>query len=137
MLSFDESLSRLKPRQYTWIFIPIDFSCIALQAVGGGLAASAGNTGKLSVLNAGNNIIVTGIVLQVVNLVVFGAVGAEYAWRLRKHKAELGAKLDYAKNGKFRAFIVAVSIAYLTVLIRTTYRIPVSSGHGNENRCPY
>lgn len=68
VLCFDESLSRLRPAQYTWIFIPIDFSCIALQAVGGGLAASAGDSGKWSVLNAGNNIIVTGIVLQVVNL---------------------------------------------------------------------
>ena len=68
VLSFDVSLSRLKPAQYTWIFIPIDFSCICLQAVGGGLAASAGDTGNMTVLEAGNNIIVTGIVLQVVNL---------------------------------------------------------------------
>lgn len=69
VLAFDTSLSRLRPRQYTWIFIPIDFSCICLQAVGGGLAASAGgDTENMSLLNAGNNIIVTGIVLQVVNL---------------------------------------------------------------------
>lgn len=68
VLTFDEGLSRLKPRQYTWIFVPVDFSCIALQAVGGGLAASAGDTGDMTILEAGNDIIVTGIVLQVVNL---------------------------------------------------------------------
>lgn len=148
VLAFDVSLSRLKPAQYTWIFIPIDFSCICLQAVGGGLAASAGDTGDRTLLDAGDNVIVTGIVLQVVNLgeydscggaadamrgrpglrivtVVFGAVGAEYAWRLRQHRDELGAKLDYAKDTKFRAFLAAVVIAFTGVLIRTIYRIPV------------
>lgn len=63
---------------------------------------------------------------DMVYTVVFGVVGAEYAYRLRSHREQLGAKLDYARDAKFRAFIVAVSIAYLTVLIRTIYRIPVS-----------
>ena len=53
--------SRLKPRLYPWVFVGCDLGSIVLQAVGGGLAASAGKKSSLKLLNAGNGLIVAGI----------------------------------------------------------------------------
>ncbi|KAK3718375.1 hypothetical protein LTR37_005188 [Vermiconidia calcicola] len=125
VLCFEPRLSRIRPGGYTWIFITIDFSCIAVQAIGGGMAASADDTNNLKILEAGNHVIVAGIALQVLNLAVFATVAAEYALRLRKHRAELGSKLDYAKDKKFKAFVVALIVAFLAIFIRSIYRIPV------------
>ena len=90
------------------------------------MAASAGPKGDRDLLSAGNHIIVTGIALQVANLVIFASMAVEYGLRLYRHRAELGTKLDYVKDTKFRAFLAAITVAFFGVLIRSTYRIPVS-----------
>src|SRR3981189_3647016 len=79
------NFSRIKPRLYTWIFIPFDIFCLCLQAVGGGGDAAASNTDVVdeSKLKAGNDIIIAGIVLQVVNLAVFGALSLDFFLRAR------------------------------------------------------
>ncbi|KAK3059785.1 hypothetical protein LTR53_020289, partial [Teratosphaeriaceae sp. CCFEE 6253] len=60
---------------YTRIFITFDLFSIALQAVGGALA-SASTTDAL--LEAGDNVMITGLATQVVTLVIFGVLAADY-----------------------------------------------------------
>jgi hypothetical protein len=122
-------LSHLTPRLYTWIFIPFDIFCLALQAVGGGVdaAASSSDTNvNLNELKVGNDIIIAGIVLQVVNLAFFGLLSLDFFWRARRHfrnpdsSSSPGAKVWHEK--RFRIFCVAVTGAYAGILIRCIYR---------------
>ncbi|KAH7041218.1 RTA1 like protein-domain-containing protein [Microdochium trichocladiopsis] len=140
VLSVNPELSRIKPRLYPLIFVPADVSCLILQAIGGGLAAAAGrNTPKL--LNAGNNVIITGIALQAALLGVFGVLCTDYFLRCRKWIAahendtseEALAMLAGWKDKKFRMFVYAVSGAYFAILIRCIYRIAeMAGGWGNH-----
>lgn len=134
--------SPLKPRLYPWLFIGCDIASIVLQACGGGLAAAGGKT-NIKLLNAGNNLIVTGIAFQVATMVGCGLLVLVYIWRYRKG-APLKGKLDEKSNyqlskeqgnvslGRVKLFGAIVSLAYVTVLIRCIYRLPeMAGGWGN------
>lgn len=129
VLSVNPEVSRIKPRLYPLIFVPADVSCLVLQAIGGGLAAAAGrDTPKL--LNAGNNVIITGIALQAALLGAFGVLCTDYFLRCRKWNAahqndnstESQARLAAWKDTKFRKFVYAVLGAYAFILVRCIYR---------------
>jgi hypothetical protein len=134
--------SPLKARLYPWVFIGCDIGSIVLQAVGGGIAASGGKT-NMKLLDAGNNLIVTGIAFQVATMASCGVLVAVYVWRYRKQAPLRGAvneKSTYQVSkergevslGKIRIFAAAVGLAYVTVLIRCIYRLPeMSGGWGN------
>lgn len=122
------NFSRITPRLYTWIFIPFDVFCLCLQAVGGGVDAAASNTVPVNekTLKAGNDIIIAGIVLQVVNLAVFGLLSLDFFVTAMKHfrhadsRDSNAALIWYSK--RFRIFCVAVTAAYAGILIRCIYR---------------
>ena len=123
VLIFGRKWSRFPPRSYPWIFISADFFAIVVQAIGGSLAASGAAHPNL--LTAGDDGIVAGIALQVFQLVVFGAVALEYAYRVYSHKNELSPEaLSYAHSGKFRFFMTAIVLSYITILTRCWYRLP-------------
>ncbi|KKA19632.1 RTA1 domain protein [Rasamsonia emersonii CBS 393.64] len=132
-------LSRLKPRFYTWLFIPFDVFCLCLQAIGGGVDAAASSSGNINEnqLRVGNDIIIAGIVLQVVNLAVFGLLSVDFFWRAKSHfrrnscsSTSPGAEIWHSK--RFRIFCTAVTGAYTGILIRCIYRIAeMSGGWGN------
>ena len=126
--------SRLKPRLYPWVFVGSDLGSIVLQAIGGGVAASAGNSANPKLLDAGNGLIVAGIVFQVVTMVVCGTLATDFFIRFLKTKPnsisqEKPNKTPYEKDlgeGKkhrnFKMFCGAIMLAYVTVLIRCIYR---------------
>jgi hypothetical protein len=124
------NFSRIKPRLYTWIFIPFDIFCLCLQAVGGGVDAAASNTDIVdeSKLKAGNDIIIAGIVLQVVNLAVFGALSLDFFLRARSHFRSASEAVQTSAEGqiwfsrRFRIFWGSVACAYAGILIRCIYR---------------
>jgi hypothetical protein len=94
-----------------------------LQAIGGALAAS-GET-KRQLLDIGNNVILAGIVMQVVQLVLFGATSAWYIWSVYKYSQhnELPKRARaYLADWKFRCFAASVTIAFFAILIRCIYR---------------
>ncbi len=82
-LALAPGLSRVRPGLYPYIFVPLDVSCLLVQAIGGALAASAAleNPG---IVQAGNRCIIAGIVLQVVVLGGFGVSVGDYWLRVRK-----------------------------------------------------
>ncbi|QRD93277.1 RTA1 domain protein [Aspergillus flavus] len=111
ILSLGPEHSRLKPKLFTWIFIGCDIGSLILQAAGGGVAAAAGSE-QVDLLNAGNDIIITGIAFQVATI--------------------SGEKARDGGNGRIKLVVFADIFAYLTVLIRCIYRIPeMAGGWGN------
>ncbi|KAJ5389246.1 RTA1 domain protein [Penicillium cataractarum] len=126
--------SRLPPRLYPWIFVGCDVGSIILQAAGGGVAGSAKRTNK-ALLDAGNNIMISGIAFQVATMGVCGVLGMDFVFRVRKGRQfqEVQAeKLEESEVRKFYFFCVGEIIAYLTVLIRCIYRLPeMAGGWGN------
>lgn len=141
-LSLNPELSRVRPHLFPFIFVPLDVSCLLVQAIGGALAASAGST-NFSMLQHGNRAIIAGITLQVFVLLCFGTTCADYYLRVKRWIAAAdgaGTGLVPRQDAvalwhdkKFRAFIYAVSAAYSGILIRCIYRIAeMAGGWGNK-----
>lgn len=125
-LTFGASFSRLRPKLYTWIFISCDVFSIMLQAVGG--AVSSAST-TLAVLHIGSDIMIAGLVTQVVTLLAFGILAADYAIRVYRNRQHLNPATASLRNTlRFKLFIVALWIAYFGILIRCTYRVAELAG---------
>ncbi|SMR51684.1 unnamed protein product [Zymoseptoria tritici ST99CH_3D1] len=135
VLTLGPECSRLKPRLYTWIFISCDAFSIILQAAGGGVAASA----SADLVNIGNRIIIAGIAFQVATMFICMCLALDFALRLGK-KAKLskanGARLErvqtYATKPAFYFYLSLSGLAFLTIFIRSVYRLPeMAGGWGN------
>lgn len=114
----------MRPSLYPFIFLPLDVSCLLIQAIGGALAASAGYQHP-ALLQGGNRAIIAGICLQVVVLSFFGTVSADYYFRVKKWIRGPDATpeaLEMWNDKKFRMFVIAVAVAYAAILIRCIYR---------------
>lgn len=119
--------SRVRPGWYTWIFIGCDLLSLVLQGAGGGIAASADFGTDLQ--DVGTNLMLVGVIFQVVCLSFFGYFFGEYLFRTYRHRNEIAAEdVGLLCNNKFRLFIFAVVTAYLAILVRCAYRIPELSG---------
>ncbi|KAK3329276.1 RTA1 like protein-domain-containing protein [Apodospora peruviana] len=132
--AINPSLSRVPPRVYPLFFVPADFSCLVIQAIGGGIAAAAGRD-KYSLLQHGNRVIIAGIVLQVVVLGVFGALSGLYLVQARRwiKSDTTGERGSLWYDGRFRLFLYAMMGAYAALLIRCIYRIAeMAGGWGNH-----
>lgn len=119
---FSAEISRIKPATYTVLFITCDFIALLLQAVGGAIASGAttASTDKI-----GKNIMITGVAWQVASIILFAALCAEYAWRLRKAAAfvELNTACeDLRQTLYFRSFLFALGGATLAIFIRSVFR---------------
>lgn len=135
--ALNPSLSRLHPRWYPVLFVPFDVSCLLVQAIGGAIAASAGATNQ-TLLAAGNHAIIAGIALQVVVLLLFGALAADYYVRVRRwiRSGEAHPEaLALWRDRNFRMFGAAVLGAYICVQVRCIYRY-VSYRHHQEQQKP-
>lgn len=149
-----EEHSRLKPKLYPRFFIGCDIGSIAIQAIGGGIAASAGSGASRSLLDTGDALIITGISFQVGTMLVFVALAADY-WRRRRcavktaarrqgfldswgrpldHAQQVAQRVDTTDNPHFRFFVLAMSFAYVTILIRCIYRIHEMAGGWGKPR---
>jgi hypothetical protein len=80
-LAFGPEQSRIKPKFYTWIFIRCDTFTLILKGAGGGIAASAKTD---SMQKIGNNLMMAGIVLQIVVLLAFATALAVFLLYLHR-----------------------------------------------------
>ncbi|KAK4098292.1 RTA-like protein [Parathielavia hyrcaniae] len=134
-LALGPALSRVRPHLYPFIFVPLDVSCLLVQAIGGALAASAART-NIRMVEHGNRCIIAGIVLQVVVLMFFGVSAADYYLRVKKwinsDEADPEAVALW-QDKKFRTFVYSVTGAYSGILVRCIYRIAeMAGGWGNH-----
>lgn len=127
VITFGESWSRLRPAWYTYIFICGDLISLVLQGAGGGLA-SAGDPGSTA-QDIGTDLMIAGVIFQVVVLAFFGYFLVEYAIRTHRRRDQLSAESVRLFNSTpFRCFMFAVGVAYLGIFIRCVYRIPELTG---------
>ena len=135
VVTFGPDNSRIKPLSYPRIFIPCDVFSLVLQALGGGMASTASHQNKSP--DTGDHIMVAGLAFQVLTLLVFMLLCADFAIRtLRRMNAMGDAALDptHAKlrgSFKFRAFLLALALATICIFIRSVFRV-VELGEGWE-----
>jgi len=123
VLTFGEEWSRLRAPLYTYIFISSDILSLVLQGAGGGIASTADDGSSL--LDVGTNLMIAGVVFQVVVLVFFGAFTTDYFIRTRNRRSQLSASaVQLSHSTPFRLFLGAVVVAYTGILVRCAYRIP-------------
>jgi len=106
--------SYIGPNLYLIIFITADVVCLVVQAVGGGLAANAlNNPGSKVTANDGANIMVAGIVSQLVFTLIFTTLAGLFAYRARREVLA------------YRSLIwlgFAMMISTLFLVVRSIYR---------------
>ena len=133
ILTFGSAWSFVRPAWYTYIFITCDLISIALQGAGGGIAATAEPTESL--FGVGNDLTIAGLSFQVATLAIFGALAAEYLLRtILKHKHELNPITEGLRHSlAFKGLLFAITMAYVTILIRCCYRVAELVGGWSED----
>ncbi|KAK5056764.1 hypothetical protein LTR84_012296 [Exophiala bonariae] len=127
VLLFGRECSRIRPKYYTWGFIFVDFLALSLQAAGGGIAGSAGD--NASFRDVGDRLMITGISWQVLTLLMFAGVAADYFLRLSKSSQPLPKEAQAClQDRRFRIFVVSLAFIYITIFIRCVYRIAEMAG---------
>jgi hypothetical protein len=127
VINFGEGWSRLKPVWYTRIFIAGDIFSLVLQGAGGGLASTAdnGSSGQ----DTGTNMMIAGVIIQVVILAFFGYFLVEYTLRTHRRRDQLSAEsMALFHTTSFRCFMGAIIVAFMGIFIRCIYRIPELTG---------
>jgi hypothetical protein len=100
---FGAQLSWLKPRTVTLLFIGADLISLILQSAGGAIASMA-DTQKDNDL--GVNIMIAGLIAQVVATSAFAGVCLHLAWNIRKHPERLDySYAQFRKTRKFSLFL--------------------------------
>lgn len=108
----DESLSRIKPKLYYLIFIFCDIFALTLQAVGG--AVSTVSSGSNA---AGVDLALTGLIFQVVTMLAFVGLLADYLIRYFRGKPAASVSMP------LKLFLGSLSVAVLLILVRCAYRV--------------
>ncbi|KAI4170910.1 MAG: hypothetical protein LQ343_004674 [Gyalolechia ehrenbergii] len=125
-LTLGSQYSLLQPKWYTWIFIGCDLLSLILQGAGGGTAASASSQ---STQDVGSNLMITGIVWQVVTLLVFAVLAGDFFLRLYRNRSNLThSASEILRTTKFMLFLAGLTLAYLGIEIRCIYRIAELAG---------
>jgi hypothetical protein len=132
VLSFGRGWSRLPPNWFTSLFIGCDLLSLIMQGVGGGIAATADFGSDMQ--DIGTDLMIAGVVWQVVCLSFFGYLLGEYAVRTYRHRSEIQSQAEQLlRTVKFRFFVGSIIAAYITILARCAYRIPeLTDGWGSE-----
>jgi hypothetical protein len=125
------SLSRFKPVRYTQIFIPCDILSLVLQGAGGGLASVASQDNADS--GPGTDVMIAGLCFQVVSLLLFGFLCADYFLRVYSHRDAINPSTSKLRSSiRFRSFLAALLFTYTFILVRCIYRvIELAGGWGN------
>ena len=122
VITIGPQFSLLKPKYYTWIFISSDIISLLLQVAGGALTATATDA---NTQRTGSHIMLSGIVFQVLTLLVFAILASAYFRRVFSSSDQLSAAAAaMLRDSRFRFFVVADLIAYCAILSRCIYRIP-------------
>ncbi|SJL08744.1 uncharacterized protein ARMOST_12114 [Armillaria ostoyae] len=136
--------SRLSPKYYSWIFVSCDIVSLIVQGAGGGIAASADDHDGATL---GGNIMLGGIVFQMVVITCYAILAAEFFARYiknqpiysrigssttRQSEVTLASNEQYFRgelSPKIKLMMIALSFNTLCLYIRAIYRtIELSDG---------
>ncbi|KAI0825089.1 RTA1 like protein [Trametes gibbosa] len=125
--------SRLSPRWYSRIFLSCDLLSLFIQGGGGGIAASSTDDPKKARL--GSNIILGGLIIQLISMTTFSYFMAEYAWRRSVDRPfRKPSSLGYTETGttpmahramtrQMKMLIAGICISTVLIYIRSVYRV--------------
>ncbi|PVH79609.1 RTA1-domain-containing protein [Cadophora sp. DSE1049] len=118
---YGQHISRLKPRSYTIIFMSCDLVSLILQSAGGAMASIADTQEDT---DRGVNVMISGLIAQVVSLTVFAILCADFAFQSRKKWNDRDPKFFELRRTKFwKAFLAGLFIATLAIYIRSVFRV--------------
>ncbi|KAF5024218.1 hypothetical protein F66182_3732 [Fusarium sp. NRRL 66182] len=110
----DPAISRFPASYFYWVFIPSDVVSLILQAVGGALSCVATSQHAVQV---GEHISLAGLIFQVVTLICFCVLFADYVFKASKSPSR--NRLDRS----MKTFLNFLFLATIFILIRCAYRI--------------
>lgn len=110
----DPSISRFPPKYFYWIFIPSDIISLILQAVGGALSCVASTHEDVK---TGEDISLAGLIFQVVTLIFFCALFADYVFTASKSPSR------HRLNKPMVTFLLFLFTSTIFILTRCAYRI--------------
>ncbi|KAJ7090761.1 RTA1-like protein [Mycena belliarum] len=118
--------SRLGPKQYATVFLICDITSLFIQGIGGGMAAHAITTGKSPEL--GGNIMLAGIVAQLVTITVYILCAAEFFVRYAmdrpvKKYSSVPGKHTFTLTPRMRYLIGGMCFNTTCLFIRAIYRV--------------
>lgn len=130
IIVYGEGISRLRPVWYTRIFVTCDVISLSLQGGGGGAASAAS---KQSTLDMGNNIMLVGLIFQIVTLVLFAALCLEFVWRVHRFPHRKSTEfISIRESRQFHCFLIAGIVTFSTIFIRCVYRVVELAGGWNN-----
>jgi hypothetical protein len=128
---YGNNISRLKPMWYSYIFISCDLCSIVLQAIGGGMAATALQDDQST--DSGTHVMVAGLAVQVASMSLFIGLCVDFFLRVRKFQKQADPSSrgnvfeeKYAhilENRLFMPFLYAIGICTILIYIRCIYRL--------------
>lgn len=104
---YGESVSRLRPRTYTIVFVTCDLVSLIMQAVGGAITSIA-DSDQYDLAQAGINIMIAGLASQVASLALFTALCLDFAWKVFKNPNDLNPDNSMRKlrqSPRWKAFL--------------------------------
>ncbi|KAF4448069.1 RTA-like protein [Fusarium austroafricanum] len=124
---YGQRYSRFSPRTYTITFMLFDFVALVLQAAGGSMLGSDDR----DTLNVGIKVMKAGLAAHLAAISIFTVLATEIAFRVAYRQDRWNPKFSQLQqSGKFKAFLICLTIATFTILIRTAYRVAeLSAGY--------
>ncbi|KAI0282480.1 RTA1-like protein [Russula aff. rugulosa BPL654] len=121
--------SRLTPRRYTIIFVSSDVIALLVQAMGAGIAGGSTSSGSQSQAHLGADIALGGIVFQLISIMAYCALAAEFLVRythdqpVRRSAPVQGEVLRGRTDKRLHRMLQAMIIMTIFIVIRTIYRV--------------
>ncbi|KAF2122006.1 RTA1 like protein-domain-containing protein [Lophiotrema nucula] len=129
--TYGAHLCPISTRAYHTTLVLADASALVLQAIGGVIAG----IDTMSKLDVGLRIVQVGLAAHIVTMAAFVFPTLIFAFNAYKRSTEWAKQFEDLRCSKtFKAFLVGLSSATLSVLIRTCYRIaePGASFNGDN-----
>lgn len=131
VMVYGEKISRIRPVWYTRFFINCDIVSLSLQGAGGGIASAATED---STMNLGNHLMLAGLIFQIVSLFIFALACGDFALRTRKFSSWRNPIYSNLRTStKFRGFLWASILSFITIFTRCVYRVIELGGGWNNS----
>ncbi|RAH70547.1 RTA1 domain-containing protein [Aspergillus aculeatinus CBS 121060] len=127
---YGESISRLRPKTYTIVFVACDLISLILQAAGGAITSVA-DADQYDLAQDGINIMIAGLASQVASLALFMAICLDYAWRVYKNPDDLSSETcmrGLRHSIRWKAFLAGLALATVTIFVRSVFRVAELKG---------
>jgi hypothetical protein len=127
IMRLSPSSAQFKPALYYQLFIPLDFLCLVIQAVGGALSTQSNGSSATGV-----NLGLAGLSLQVAVLFTFITLSVQYAFRYARD-VRAGKVSSQGLDKRFKIFATFISLAILVIFVRCVFRIyELSEGYSGK-----